>query len=107
MNQSAVAWLLSKLEKIKLFGQTPDEKIASYQFQRNEIIQQAVELEYKLRLNHEIENYIELTDDEIADGSIEYQKNLTKYLDNMQAFKESISFMQGAKWYRQQLNERT
>jgi hypothetical protein len=113
MKQSAVEWLLSNLKKIELTGQDTDEKIENYKKQRHQIIQEAIKLENELREINKIDNRVDnlkylfwFTDDEIADGSIVYQNELKKYLDNMQAFKESISFMQGAKWYREQIKQR-
>ena len=106
MKQTAVEWLLSNLKKIELTGQDTDEKIENYKKQRIQIIQDAIKLENELREKYNLEKDIEFTDDEIADGSIEYQNQLNKYVDNMQAFRESISFMQGAKWYREQLKQR-
>jgi hypothetical protein len=110
MKKSAVEWLLFNLKKIELTGQDTDEKIENYKKQRQQIIEDSIKLEFELReLNERVDHLKHLftfTDDEIMDGSIEYQKQLSKYLDNMQAFKESISFMMGAKWYREQIKQR-
>jgi hypothetical protein len=113
MKKSAVEWLLFNLKKIELTGQDTDEKIENYKKQRQQIIEDSIKLEFELRELNKIENKVDtlkhlfsFTDDEIADGSIEYQKSLSKYIDNMQAFKESISFMNGAKWYREQIKQR-
>lgn len=113
MKESAVKWLISNLKKIELTGQNTDEKIENYKKQRQQIIEDAIKLENELMQIKEFDNRIDtlkylfcLTDEEIQAGTTEYEELLVEYIDVTQAFKESISFMQGAVWYRQQIEKR-